>query len=126
MRDGFLCFRVNTTSGTDVLEFDPADWVFEPHKDEVAIVPLDIRQPLQVAMFIGATASKSIKLYDEYIEGMSAMTCVVPAWRIAELLNHRALKKQRDDEAAARAKSIALRTVSSAVRLSASSSMPPA
>jgi hypothetical protein len=32
-----------------------------------------------------------------YIEGMSGMTCVIPAWEILEVLNMPKLKKQRDD-----------------------------
>jgi hypothetical protein len=32
-----------------------------------------------------------------YIEGMSGMTCVIPAWEILEVLNMPKFKKQRDD-----------------------------
>jgi hypothetical protein len=54
VRDGFSVIRLNTRSGgTEILEFDPSDWVFESKKNDVAIVPLDIRDSSQKAYFIG-------------------------------------------------------------------------
>lgn len=50
---GYSCVRINTASGVEVFEYGPEDWLFEPGKDDVAVVPLDIRQKGHIAMFIG-------------------------------------------------------------------------
>ena len=50
---GFSCVRINTSTGVEVFEFGPEDWIFEPDGDDIAVVPLDIRQPGQIAFFIG-------------------------------------------------------------------------
>jgi hypothetical protein len=50
---GYSCIRINRVSGLEVIEFGPDDWFFEPGKDDVAVVPLDIRQQGQIATFIG-------------------------------------------------------------------------
>jgi hypothetical protein len=231
VRNGFSCVRINTTSGPEVIEFDPADWIFEANRDDIAVVPLSIRRQAQIAWFVGTqviltreheaherigpgddvfmvgrfvdldmreTNVPSVRfgnistrpvaipqptgykeglsycvdmhsrtgysgspvfvyrtpdntlewtvtgeriqtsvsmflllgihwgqfseqlpikrrkksaqqqshlsrdLYEEYIEGMSGMTCVIPAWRIAELLSHDTLRKKREEEMALR------------------------
>lgn len=52
VRQGFSCIRYATTSGLEVLEFDPSDWFFEPGKDDIAVIPLDIRTHGSIATFI--------------------------------------------------------------------------
>ena len=44
---------------------------------------------------------KALLVEDAYIEGMSGMTCVIPAWEILEVLNMPKLKKRRDEVDAA-------------------------
>jgi hypothetical protein len=234
VKNGFSCIRINAANGPEVIELDPADWVFEPGSDDIAIAPLSIRRPEQVAMFVGTQimlnrdnvaserigpgddvfmvgcfvdlnmrltnvpavrfgnistypvpitqptgydkgvgycvdmhsrtgysgspvfvyrtpgnslewlltdgpvvigrgfflllgihwgqfpealpirrtkratpreSSNTKDLYEEYVEGMSGMTCVVPAWRIADVLNHDTLKNQRQKEIVSRAES---------------------
>jgi hypothetical protein len=41
--------------------------------------------------------------FEEYIEGMSGMTCVIPVWRITALLNCEKLVQQRMKEDSLRA-----------------------
>jgi hypothetical protein len=48
-----------------------------------------------------AARKKGLLVDESYIEGMSGMTCVIPAWEILEVLNMPKLKKQRDDVDAA-------------------------
>jgi len=49
----YSCIRLNAVSGPVVLEFGPEEWIFEPGKDDVAIIPLDIRQPGMLVTFVG-------------------------------------------------------------------------
>jgi hypothetical protein len=54
-------------------------------------------------------SSASRKLYEEYIEGLSGMTCVIPAWRIAALLEHESLRARREQAVAGKGISAAPR-----------------
>jgi hypothetical protein len=50
---GYSCIRFNTASGgTEALEFGPEEWLFEPGKDDVAILPLDLRAEGLMLTFI--------------------------------------------------------------------------
>lgn len=53
---------------------------------------LPVRRKTKKVRAEGLLGAKS---YDEYIEGMSGMTCVIPAWQITKLLNCEALVKMR-------------------------------
>lgn len=51
---GYSCIRINTADGkTEVFEFGPDDWHFVPGGPDVAVIPLDIRGPGHIALFIG-------------------------------------------------------------------------
>lgn len=50
----FPVVRINTLNGgVETFEFGPEDWIFEAGKDDIAIVPLSLREPAHIAMFIG-------------------------------------------------------------------------
>jgi len=54
-KQGFSVIRLNTITGEpDYLDFDPGDWECDPKKDDIAIIPLSIRDPSQKAFFISA------------------------------------------------------------------------
>jgi hypothetical protein len=154
---GFSCVRINTANGTEVFEFGPEDWIFPPGGDDIAVVPLDLRQPGQVFLFIaeglllrpdvasemrigpGDNAFMVGRFIDigarernlpalrfghistlpvEIVQPnkhkglcfcvdmhcMSGMTCVIPAWRVLDLLNREDLRRQREEVEAARAR----------------------
>src|SRR5258706_7584388 len=50
---GYSCVRINAGSGVEVIEFGPEDWLFQPGGDDIAVVPLNIRAPSQIATFLG-------------------------------------------------------------------------
>src|SRR5690349_15985905 len=52
VQHGYSCIRLNTRSGFDVFEYDPSDWIFDPGGDDIAIVPMEVRSPEHIAMFI--------------------------------------------------------------------------
>lgn len=51
---GHSCIRINTLDGPEIFEFDPADWYFEPGEDDIAIIPLSLREAGQIYMFVGS------------------------------------------------------------------------
>lgn len=51
---GYSCIRINTLRGLRVVALEPHDWVFEPGGDDVAVVPLDIREGDNIVTFIGS------------------------------------------------------------------------
>lgn len=70
VRYGFSVIRLNTADGgTDILEFDPEEWEFEDGKDDIAIVPLSIRDPAHKAYFIGTQVFLSERSAEEQAIG---------------------------------------------------------
>ena len=53
VKGGYSCVRINTVNGVEAFEFGPEEWLFEPGKDDIAVVQLDIRQQGHIATFIG-------------------------------------------------------------------------
>jgi len=51
---------------------------------------------LKNAREISESRQKNLITDGAHVEGMSGMTCVIPAWKIAEVLDMPALKKQRE------------------------------
>jgi hypothetical protein len=55
VKHGYSCIRINTTAGApEILAFGPEEWFFEPGKDDVAVIPLDLRRPGLLVYFIGS------------------------------------------------------------------------
>jgi hypothetical protein len=55
VRGGFSVIRMNTANGgTEIIPLQPDDWEFIPGKDDVAVAPLSLREPHQIALFIGS------------------------------------------------------------------------
>jgi len=50
---GYSCIRVNTLNGPDVFEFGPEDWIHDPGKDDIAVIPLVTQQGGLIVTWIG-------------------------------------------------------------------------
>jgi hypothetical protein len=54
--------------------------------------------PIKERKKIRSESREDEKRFEEYVEGMSGMTCVIPAWRIMELLESKKFVEQRRRE----------------------------
>jgi len=55
VRDGFSVIRLNTSDGgVAFIDLDSSDWVFRQGGDDIAVVPLSIRDPSHKAFFLGS------------------------------------------------------------------------
>jgi hypothetical protein len=59
---GFSVIRINTKEGPEYFDLGPEDWFYNRQKDDVAVTPLDLRNPEQITWFLGTQLLLSEKI----------------------------------------------------------------
>jgi hypothetical protein len=73
-RDGFSTIRINTIDGTDIVEFDPAEWHFLPEYD-IAVIPM----PMNVERHRAAMIPTKAFVIRDFFKINSKASSVQPA-----------------------------------------------